>query len=153
MDVGTGMHDRLKAPMDLGSDIGQTQAERHAKAILAAYPDAHVTRTRDVIQLDIDEDRGCTVLITGEAAEIRLPAIEWTRGACGPRASSQHWKRVSLGRVRTHYRRLFAAIEAARAARVAEHQRCCFCQQEFPPEHMTADACHACASAHRGIVY
>jgi hypothetical protein len=136
----------------IGGD-NPTLAERHAIAVLDAYPSAEITRTRDVIQLDIDGERGCTVLITGEAADIRLPTIEWTHGAYGPRESSRHWRRVALRPTTAAYRKLNRLIEAVRVTRLAQFGSCCFCKQEFPPEHMTDDACHACASLHRGITY
>jgi hypothetical protein len=137
----------------VSGDDDPTLAEKHAIAVLEVFGEANVTRTRDVIQIDIGGERGCTVLITSDAADIRLPTIEWTGGAYGPRESSRHWKRVALRPMDAAYRRLIKIIQAARAARLAEYQNCCFCKGEFPPEHMTDDACHSCASAHRHIVY
>ena len=137
----------------VSGDNHPTLAEKHAIAVLAVFEEATVTRTRDVIQINIDGERGCTVLITSEAADIRLPTIEWTGGAYGPRESSRHWKRVALRPMDAAYRRLNKIIQAAMAARIAEYRNCCFCKREFPPERMTDDACHGCASAHRHIVY
>jgi hypothetical protein len=58
--------------------------ELHAMAVARAFPLAVTSRTRDVIQMDIDGDRGCSVILTAEAAEIRLPTVAWTCGAYGP---------------------------------------------------------------------
>ena len=127
-----------------------TKAESHAEVICEFFPDAKLTRTRDVIQVDVGGERGCVLLVTAEAVEIRLPTIEWTGGACDPRASSRYWKRVPIG---WDYEEVRQLIEAGIRARVAQYQRCAFCGEEVPPEHRTGDACHGCASKHRGIIY
>ena len=145
--------DGFVTALNVSGDNGPTLAEKHAVAVLEAFQEAKVTRTRDVIQIDIDGERGCIVLITSDTADIRLPTTEWTGGAYGPRESSRHWKRVALRPMGAAYRRLNSIIQAARAARLAEYRDCCFCKCAFPPEHMSDDAYHGCASAHRGVVY
>ena len=130
-----------------------TIAERHAIILQSLFPTAVMASSGDVVRVEIDGDRGCFVLITAEAAEIRLPTVEWTMGAYGPRGSSRYWKRVAVRETPAGYRRLGQLIAAALAARRAEFEPCRFCKQQFPPEHMTGDACHGCASANRGIVY
>jgi hypothetical protein len=134
-------------------DDGLTFAERHAEAVLQLFPDSEVTRTRDAIQLDIYGEAGCKVLITREAAELRLPTIEWTMGSYGPRQSSRLWKRIVVRHSAVGYRRLGLAINAAIAARRSEFRDCAYCGTAFPPERMTDGACHGCASTHMGIVY
>ncbi len=130
-----------------------TIAERHAHHVLYSFPANVVANSSGIVALTIEGERGCVVLITAEAAEIRLPTTEWTKGAYAPRASTCFWKRVALRETPSSYQKLDQVIEAAIAARRAEFQPCCFCHEEFPPEHMTDDACHGCASANRGIVY
>jgi hypothetical protein len=126
-----------------------TSAERIALWILAAFSGV-LSRTRDVIQVDIERDEGCVVLITAEAIEIRVPTVEWVR-PYAPRASSRLWKRALTERLSE--KRLKSLIQDAIQTRVAEFRNCCFCRRRFPLEHMTDDACHGCASEHRGIEY
>jgi hypothetical protein len=132
-------------------DKHPTRVELHAKAVARAFPLAVTSRTRDVIQMDIDGDRGCSVILTAEAAEIRLPTVEWTCGAYGPRTSTRFWKRRSFPRDRT-YSRVLGLIKAAVAARKAEFLECRFCGREFPPEHRMGDRCHGCAEG-QGVVF
>ena len=130
-----------------------TIAERHAIYLRTLFPNAEMASSGDVVRVEIDGDRGCVVLITAESAEIRLPTVEWTMGAYGPRASTRHWKRSAVRETPAGYHKLGQIIAAAVVARRAEFRPCCFCRQEFPPEHMTGDACHCCASEKLGIVY
>jgi len=129
-----------------------TRVEKHALVLAEVFPDAVVSRTRDVIQFDIDHDRGCTVILTAEAAEIRLPTIEWTKGAYGPRPTSRPWKRISL-RGHGAGRRVLNCINAAISARTSEFRECVICKCSVPPEHRVRDYCHGCASSHLGIVF
>ena len=86
-------------PNERYATSGGRLVEANASRVLDLYPHAHVTRTRDAIQIDIrtdpDEARGATVLVTPEAYELRLPTIEWTAGAYGPAASTRYFKRVN----------------------------------------------------------
>lgn len=125
----------------------------HARHVRAVFPATLVEDTLDSIELSIDGDRGCLVRLTATSAEIRLPTTHWDKGAYDPIPSSRFWKRISLRDTPADYSRLDGAIEAALAARRAEFQPCSFCRQEFPPEHRTGDACHACAARHLGVTY
>ena len=64
--------------------MAMTQAEAHAFELCEFFPDAKFSRTREVIQFDVGGERGCGLLVTAEAVEIRLPTSEWTRGAYDP---------------------------------------------------------------------
>ena len=78
---------------------GFRTVEHLALLVLKYLPEAEVTRTRDVIQLDHGGERGIVVLITPEAIEVRLPTIEWTKGAYGPAKTSRLWKRIAAGKL------------------------------------------------------
>ena len=128
-----------------------TITERLALRVLEKVTDASVSRTRDVIQIDIGGDDGCVLIVTAEAVEIRLPTLEWTGGAYAPKQSSRLWKRIRTGRMSDM--RIVSLIQQAIAARQSEFRQCSFCGQTLPPEHMSDDACHSCSSKHRGVVY
>lgn len=128
-----------------------TLAERHALAVLNLYPDGRLERTRDVIQIDIQGDKGCILVLTAEAIEVRLPTTEWTGGAYGPRRSSIYKRRVSFNR--STYAELPALIAQALAEREAQFKECVYCKGVFPPEHLTGDACHGCSTEHLHLVY
>ena len=124
-----------------------------------------LSRTRDAIELSFGDamepsgEGGVILLLTPESVEIRLPSITWTRGAYGPVASSRFWRRVSIrpligavgpGGSDVRLRRL---VDSGLRARRAEMRSCHFCGERFGPERMSDDACHGCASEHRGVVY
>jgi hypothetical protein len=121
-----------------------TTAEGHALEVLKLFPDATLTRTRDVIQIDIQGDRGCVLVVTAEAIEFRHPTTEWTCGAYGPRSSGKLSRRVLFNR--SDYKKLPALIASTMMDRQSEFQKCVYCRKLFPPEHLTGDACHGCSS-------
>ena len=57
------------------------QVEVNADRVLAQLPKSTIERTRDCIQIDCGGQEGIVILVTPEAIELRLPTIEWTRGA------------------------------------------------------------------------
>lgn len=132
--------------------------EQHALAVLKQFPDATVERTRDAIQINVQDintqdGRGIVLLLTPGALELRLPTVEWTHGAYGPRASSKLWRRVVWDKVSTPTKLHSLCYEALRT-RAAEFMRCRFCGQEFPPEHRHSDdVCHGCAERELQIVH
>jgi hypothetical protein len=131
---------------------GLLRVERNALRVLACYPACALERTRDAIQIDLgDEGGGVTMLVTAEAIELRMPTVEWTCGACGPAGSSRRWKRIRPDAVSDE--RLRDMISKAIEARQAEFKPCKYCGELVPPEHRTGNACHGCASTHRGVVY
>jgi len=146
-----GKYSKIDPGGTYSPDNDPTRAESLAQRILDCYPDAAVTRTRDVIQMDLNGEEGCVVLVTAEGLELRLPTIEWTHGSYGPRCSSRLWKRVKADDISD--KRLRSLIESAVKARQDEFQACCYCRKRFPPEHMTDDACHGCSERYRGINY
>jgi hypothetical protein len=73
--------------------------EVNADRVLAQLPKSTIERTRDCIQIDCGGKEGIVILVTPEAIELRLPTIEWTRGAYGPAASSRLWKRVEISKI------------------------------------------------------
>lgn len=145
---------RLDADRRYATDGGRL-VEANAARILDLYPNAHVARTRDVIQIDIrtdaDEARGVTVLVTPEAYELRLPTVEWTAGPYGPAASSRYLKRV---RARTaEGQALDELLGDAIARRDAEFVPCRYCGRPTAPEHRHRDTCHGCTEHHLGVIH
>jgi hypothetical protein len=83
---------------DGGSNL--TRAECLALRVIDCFPGSSLSRTRDVIQIDIEGDEGCVLLVAAEALEVRLPTVEWTQGAYGPRETSRFWKRIRTEHLR-----------------------------------------------------
>ena len=145
---------RLDPDRQYASDGGRL-VERNAARVLDRFPRAQVTRTRDVIQIDIhtdpDGERGVTILVTPEAYELRLPTTEWTAGAYGPASSTRYLKRVTVRKAEGDA--LEELIREAIARRDAEFIPCRFCGPPTPPEPRQSDVCHGCAEAHLGVVH
>jgi hypothetical protein len=131
---------------------GARLMERHAARVFACEPMATLTRTRDVIQFDVDRP-GCrvTLLVTAEALELRLPTVEWPAPHL-PLASTRLWKRVLCSRLRDEAA-LRALIDAAFEQRRRELVPCRFCRRPTPPEHRHGRTCHGCAEGRLGIVH
>lgn len=130
------------------------RVEQYALDVLQLLPGARVSRTRDVIQLEVGADEGIVVLVTAEALELRLPTVEWTCGAYGPAPASRLWKRVTWSKIERGQADLAQLLAAAQAARTAEFRTCKYCSRQVPPEHMhSRTVCQSCASTHEGIVY
>lgn len=131
---------------------GLRECEQRALEVLKYLPNAEVSRTRDVIQLSWGTERGVIVVVTAETLELRLPTVEWTRGAYGPAESSRMWKRRLWSRLGDD--ELPLLIGSALEARDREFKVCRYCGQEFPREHrFDARTCQGCASEHLGVVY
>ena len=62
-----------------------------AERVLVVLPGAMLERTRDAIQFDWGGEQGIVLLVGPEALELRLPTVEWTKGAYGPARSSRLW--------------------------------------------------------------
>lgn len=142
---------RLIDPENRYPAEGLRHVEQRALEVLAARPGAEVSRTRDVIQLEWGGEEGIVAVVTAEALELRLPRVEWTMGSYGPALASCLWQRVGWGELKDG--ELASLLAQAQAARDAEFRVCAYCGERFPPDRMTHDACHGCASAHRGVVY
>lgn len=126
--------------------------EYWADKALPLLPGSELTRTRDAIQIDWGGERGIVILCTPEAMELRLPTVEWTRGAYGPAYSSRLWRRIPRGEL--HEEQLAGLFEKAKRARRREFHTCKYCGRAVPPEHrFSKDVCHGCASEHEGVVY
>ncbi len=126
--------------------------EWHAREVLEAFPEAQVTRTRDVFQFDIDGDEGVVLLITAEAVELRLPTVEWTKGAHAPKCGSRLWRRLSWKKA-AEAGIANVVMEAMRKRR-SEFHKCRYCGELVPVEHRyDGNTCHGCASKHLGVVY
>ena len=95
---------------------------------------------------------GLTFLVTPEAFEVRFPCVEWTRGAYGPVASSELWRRFTHAQVER--KGVMKLLMEARKARAATFKRCKYCGGLFPPSRRDRDdVCHGCASEHEGVVF
>lgn len=126
--------------------------EENARRILSLYPEAKVRRCRDVIEIEIEGERGIVVLVTPEAFEIRMPTTEWLGGVCDPAPSSRFWKRVSADKLTEDD--LARLLDRALKARQREFKRCRYCGESVPPEHrISDDVCHGCASRYEGVVF
>jgi hypothetical protein len=144
---------------------GLTRVEQRCLAVLDAVGDTGLhehalTRTRDVFQLDVPVDGHddldfLSLVVTEEALEVRLPAIEWTTGYAGPTVVTHLWRRERFSRLRgpALARLLRQAVEALRAGFV----RCPRCQARCGPGQTTEmdgeAVCHGCASRFYGVVY
>lgn len=130
--------------------------EQVATSVRDAFS-GEMARTRDLIQLDIEGDRGVVLLFTPEHVEIRLPTVDWTQGAYGPAASSRLWKRRRLsgflGDAPGVNPKLAELIRKGISLRQKEFRECRFCRESLPPEHMHEDVCHGCAEKHLGVVH
>lgn len=131
---------------------GLRQVEELAWQVLQLSPTAVISRTRDVIQIDMGGAEGIVVLVTAEALELRLPTVEWTMGAYGPAEASRFWKRISARRMNDL--KLAELLESARQARREEYKTCQFCKEQFPPEFLSDEStCQGCAEKYLGVVY
>ena len=131
---------------------GPRHVDRLAARVLPHLPGATVERTRDVIQIDWGGEEGIVVIVTPEALEFRLPAIEWTMGAYGPALSSKFWRRVEVDGLDDA--QIIELIDATNQARQAEYRTCRFCGKRYPPERRVEDdVCHGCATKHLGVVF
>lgn len=128
-----------------------TTVERHALTVDRLLPGANVERTGDVFQFSMDDKNGIVIFVTAEAAELRLPTVEWTCGSYGPVATSRLWKRVKWAALRDG--QLAELLDAARRARQREFRPCKFCHNRFPPERRHGNVCHGCAERFQGIVH
>jgi hypothetical protein len=148
--------DSLLDPDGRYQSDGPTKVEVCAERVLRLMPEARVERTRDAFQFSYDDEvSGAIVLVTAEALELRLPTVEWTRGAYGPAPGSRLWKRIRWDGLPDDV--LARWIEAARKATGRQARTCHFCKRRFGPGRVsTYDgqvACHGCATARLGIVY
>lgn len=133
---------------------GLRRCERLALQVLAHLPGAQVERTRDAIQIDHDGDEGIVVIVTAEAIEVRLPAVEWTMGAFAPACASKLWRRIKARDIDDGKIDLREALRKAQEKRRRQFRKCKYCGQMVPPEHRHGkDVCHGCAERHDGIVH
>jgi hypothetical protein len=134
---------------------GLRAVERAALGIVDWRRPVEVSRGRDVIEIRFpdpgDEDLDLTVLVTGEAIELRLPTIEWTMGSFGPARSSELWKRLPLSEIPAGgAHELLGELHRALLRRL---RTCKHCRRRFLPARMTRNSCHGCASDVEGVVY
>jgi len=128
------------------------RVEHHANEVLGFFPEAVVTRTRDVYQIEIHGDEGVVLLVTAEAIELRLPTVEWTKGAHAPRAASRLWRRLTWSKIEEAG--IAEVIGLAIAKRRAEFHKCRYCGEMVPPEHRhNRNTCQGCAEKHLGVVH
>ena len=72
---------------------GLIQVESNALRIVELFNGARVSRTRDVIQVDLPSDWQILVLVTSEALELRFKGFELRPEPYPPVESSTLWKR------------------------------------------------------------
>jgi hypothetical protein len=149
------MTDRLRIDPDAryGGE-GLTRVESNALGLMRVLQVSRTERTRDAFELHLgdQEARGVVLIVTAEALELRLPTVEWTRGAYGPASTSRLWKRVTWRDDLTP-ERVRQLVDAAIAKRRAEFKPCRYCGREVPPEHRLGKVCHGCAERHEGVVH
>ena|SRR5674476_71373 len=138
-------------PQEKYRSDGPLKVEINAERVLAMLPISTIERTRDCIQIDCGGQEGIVILVTPEAIELRLPTIEWTRGAYGPAASSRLWKRVEISKITDI--ELETLMKETLKKRQSEFRNCRYCGEHLPPEHMHGDVCHGCAEKHLGVVH
>jgi hypothetical protein len=132
---------------------GYRIVERNAQRVVDVSRGATVERTRDVLQIEWGGENGVVLLVTAEALELRLPTIEWAKGACGPAPASRLWRRVAWAEIDDE-RCLREWIQKAQQARRRQYQKCRYCGDSFPPERRIGnDVCHQRAEAHEEVVY
>ena len=132
-------------------DQGLTRVEANALEVMDRVPVSEMQRTRDAVEVHVGGEVEIVVIVTAEALELRLPTVEWTKGAYGPVPASRLWKRVKWEDNTAE--RLVELVEAAMAKRRSEFKPCRFCHREFPPEHRHGSVCHGCAERHMGVVH
>ena len=103
------------------------------------------------VALGTESDEIGSLVITKEAIELRHPTIEWTMGSYGPAISTQLWKRYEW--VSQEAKDIPQLLEHFKKAYKASLRACVFCKKYFQRSRMTDDACHGCATKHRGVVY
>ena len=125
--------------------------EEIALEVLRCLPGAAVQRTRDVIQIDYEGERGIIVILGVDTLELRLPRVVWD-GPHTPMQLSTLWRRLDLGEL--HMGDLPNLLAAALAARRAQLTTCRYCGKAVPPEHrFNENTCHGCAQRHLGVVF
>lgn len=130
---------------------GMRAVEKMAVEVLAHLKDPEVSRTRDVIQIELGGEKGIVLLVTREALELRLPTIEWP-GPHDPVDASKLWRRVQWDDIDPD--ECEDLINAAMKAREQEFIECKYCGEEFPLERRYSDdVCHGCAERHEGVVF
>ena len=133
---------------------GMREVEQRALEVLELLRDASLTRTRDVIEISHLDDHGIVVLVTAEAVEIRLPTVEWTKGAYGPADASRLWTRVTWRKLGSEQGLSEALLNDAIERRSAEFQECRYCGRLVPPEGQhSKHVCHGCSEVHLGVVH
>jgi hypothetical protein len=156
---------RLVDPQGLYPSEGLTGCEHRCLDVLEAVREAGLhaaapTRTRDVFQLDVPVDGGedldfVSLVVTEEALEARLPAIEWTTGYAGPTVVTTLWRRERFSRLRG--RALGRFLAQAVGAHRARFVTCPRCKQRFGPGQTSEldgqAVCHGCAERFHGVVY
>jgi hypothetical protein len=124
--------------LDSSDSAGVRLVERHAARVDGCEPTATLTRTRDVLQFDVQRGACCvTLLVTAEALELRLPTVESPRPYL-PMASTRLWKRVLCTRLGDDRPALQTLIDASLETRQLDFVRCRFCCRPTPPEHRHA---------------
>ena len=148
------MRDALKEKLDPEGRFlanGQREIDERALQLLEVLPEATVERTRDAIEITVDDvmENGVVLILTPEALELRLPSMDWVHPHWSV-PTSRLWKRVKWERIED----LYDLVAEAREKRRAEFRECKFCHERFPPEGRHGRAvCHVCAEEHLGIVH
>ncbi len=140
---------------------GNRLVDELGRRVLMLVPLSIVSRTRDVIQIDLVEagegcgdpvDDGITILVTAEAIELRLPSIEWTKGSHGPERSSRFWKRIKIENIGE--KEIYAWLIKAKQKRKSEYRTCKYCKKSTAPEYLySKTVCERCAEKHLGVVF
>ena len=135
------------------------RVEHLADWLREIIPVSRMERAGDFFSLVSGGPEGIVLLVTAEHIEIRLPTVEWTKGAYGPRETSAFWKRIKVETLdampeperRDHLLTLFRKAEETRRSM---YRKCKFCGAFVPPENrFDRNTCHGCASERLHIVY
>lgn len=129
-----------------------TQLEKNALKILKHLEGAIVERTSDSIQINYNDLKGITVLVTSEAFEIRLPTIEWAGGAYDPVQTSDLWKRIEIEEINDD--EIQGLLHLGLKEQVKHLGTCEYCKKEFHESQMDGETvCHGCAERELGVLH
>lgn len=119
------------------------------RKILGAFPSAELLPDKEVLTLSVDGPQGVVIEVLEDGIRLNLFKYIWTT-VYTRLSSHEYWRTLPRDLPPED---LIDQINRARRARKRRFKHCSYCFQRFPPELMTGQACHPCASRFEGIIY
>ena len=144
---------------------GLLQVERRAVQVLEDLGEPPFERTRDAFEFTVhalgaregtagvDSFPALLLLVTSEALELRVPVVEWTRGAYAPILSSRLSRRTMWTTVGGAPGAVASLVERAVARRRRALSTCRACGRRIPFPGWRGGECNVCAEESAGRVY